>query len=70
MGAQADIETEGTMTSSQELALREKRELTAKGEKTVPGRYYVPYTDIYETDETLTAESEPRRTVIPTQGGH
>lgn len=58
MGAQADIETEGTMTSSQELALREKRELTAKEEKTVPGRYYVPYTDIYETDETLTVVME------------
>ncbi len=46
------------MTSSQELALREKRELTAKEEKTVPGRYYVPYTDIYETDETLTVVME------------
>ena len=46
------------MTSSQELALREKRELTAKEEKTVPGRYYVPYTDIYETDKTLTVVME------------
>ena len=37
-------EAEGAMTSSQELAVREKRELAAKGEKTIPGRFYVPYT--------------------------
>ncbi len=46
------------MASSQELALREKKELVAKEEKTVPGRYYVPYTDIYETDEALTVVME------------
>lgn len=46
------------MASSQELALREKKELVAKEEKTVPGRYYVPYTDIYETDEALTVLME------------
>lgn len=46
------------MTSSQELALREKRELTAKEEKTASGRYYVPFTDIYETEETLTVVME------------
>lgn len=46
------------MVSSQELALREKKELAAKEEKTVPGRYYIPYTDIYETDETLTVVME------------
>ena len=49
---------EGTMTGSQELAVREKRELAAKGEKTVPGRFYVPYTDVYETDEALTLVME------------
>src|ERR1700722_18417313 len=58
MSAQVDAETEGTMESSQELALREKKELAAKEEKTVPGRYYIPYTDIYETDETLTVVME------------
>jgi HSP20 family molecular chaperone IbpA len=58
MSAQVDAETEGTMASSQALALREKKELAAKEEKTVPGRYYVPYTDIYETDETLTVVME------------
>jgi HSP20 family protein len=58
MNAQADAKTEGTMASSQELALREKKELATKEEKTVPGRYYVPYTDICETDETLTVVME------------
>jgi HSP20 family molecular chaperone IbpA len=42
------------MVAAQELAVREKKELTAKEEKTVPGRFYVPYADIYETDEALT----------------
>jgi HSP20 family protein len=41
------------MVSPQELAVREKRELTTKSEKTVPGRFYVPYAGIYETDEAL-----------------
>ena len=41
------------MASAQELAVREKKELVTKEEKTVPGRYYVPYADIYETDEAL-----------------
>jgi HSP20 family molecular chaperone IbpA len=43
---------------SQELALREKRELVGRDEKTVPGRFYVPYADIYETDEALTVLME------------
>jgi HSP20 family protein len=41
------------MATSQELALREKKELATKDEKTVPGRFYVPYSDIYETDDAL-----------------
>lgn len=41
------------MATAQELAVRDKQELVAKDEKTVPGRYYVPFADIYETDETL-----------------
>jgi HSP20 family protein len=49
---------EGTMTTSQELAVREKRELVSKDEKTVPGRFYVPYTDVYETDDALTLVME------------
>jgi HSP20 family molecular chaperone IbpA len=46
------------MAPSQELAVREKRELMSKDEKTVPGRFYVPYSDIYETDEALTVLME------------
>jgi HSP20 family molecular chaperone IbpA len=42
------------MSDTQNLAVREKQELTAKQEKTVPGRYFVPAADIYETDEALT----------------
>ena len=46
------------MAQSQELAVREKRELVGRDEKTVPGRFYVPYADIYETDEALTVLME------------
>ena len=42
------------MSGSQELAVREKQELAQQQEKTVPGRYYVPAADIFETEETLT----------------
>ena len=41
------------MASPQELAVRDKKELVTKEEKTVPGRYYVPYADIYDTDNAL-----------------
>ena len=44
--------------AAQELAVHEKRELVSKEEKTVPGRYYIPYTDIHETDEALTVVME------------
>jgi HSP20 family protein len=46
------------MADQQELAVREKRELAAQEEKTVPGRFYVPYTDVYETEEALTLVME------------
>ena len=42
------------MSDSQELAVREKQELAQQEEKTIPGRYYVPAADIFETDEALT----------------
>jgi HSP20 family protein len=41
------------MEPSQDLALRQKQEVAAKEERTVPGRYYTPVTDIYETDTGL-----------------
>jgi HSP20 family molecular chaperone IbpA len=46
------------MAKSQELAVRDKKELVTKEEKTVPARYYVPDTDIYETGEALTLVME------------
>jgi HSP20 family molecular chaperone IbpA len=49
---------EDTMATAQELAVREKNELVTKDEKTVPGRYYVPSADIFETDEALSVVME------------
>jgi HSP20 family protein len=46
------------MARSQELEVQEKKELVSKEENTVPSRYYLPNTDIYETDETLTVVME------------
>jgi len=45
------------MATSQELSVPEKKEL-AGSEKTVPGRYYIPSTDVYETDDGLTLVME------------
>jgi HSP20 family molecular chaperone IbpA len=39
--------------SDQSLQVQEKKELVPKGEKTVPARYYVPTSDIYETEDAL-----------------
>lgn len=41
------------MSGPQELAVREKQELASKEEKTIPGRYFVPAADIFETDQAL-----------------
>jgi HSP20 family molecular chaperone IbpA len=49
---------EGTMAKSRALEVQEKKELASKEEKTVPAKYYVPNTDIYETDEALTVVME------------
>jgi HSP20 family molecular chaperone IbpA len=38
--------------------VREKREVAAREERTVPGRFYVPTTDVYETEEALTVVME------------
>ena len=46
------------MATAQELAVREKKELVSKEEKTVPGRYYIPYADIHETEDALTVVME------------
>ena len=53
MTAQPKAKKGTTMVEKQELSVREKKELVAKEEKTIPGRYYIPYADIYETDYAL-----------------
>jgi HSP20 family protein len=46
------------MADSRALEVQEKKELATKEEKTVPARYYVPNTDIFESDEALTVVME------------
>lgn len=46
------------MSTAQEIALRDKKELVSKDEKTVPGRHYMPYGDIYETENALSVVLE------------
>jgi len=46
------------MSDEQQVAVRQKQEVSAKDEKTVPGRFYAPATDIYETDDALTVVME------------
>ena len=46
------------MARSQALEVQEKKELVSKEEKTVPGRYFVPNTDIYETEDALVVVME------------
>jgi len=46
------------MAETHEIAVRDKKELVGKQEKTIPGRFYVPYADIYETDEALSVVLE------------
>ena len=41
------------MTGQKPLEVQEKKEVVAKGEKTVPARFYVPNTDIRETEDAL-----------------
>ena len=46
------------MATSQALEVQEKKELVSKEEKTVPARYFVPTTDIFETTDALTVVME------------
>jgi len=41
------------MSDTQNLPVQEKKELQSKEEQTVPARYYVPPTDIFETQDEL-----------------
>ena len=47
-----------TMTQSRALQPQEKKELVSKEETTVPVRYFVPTTDIFETEDALTVVME------------
>jgi HSP20 family protein len=53
----AETDTAKAASVSQELAVQEKKELAGE-EKTVPGRFFVPSTDVYETEEGLTLVME------------
>lgn len=44
--------------TSKSLEVQEKKELLEKEEKTVPARYFIPSTDIYETTDALTVVME------------
>lgn len=44
--------------TSKSLEVQEKKELVEKEEKTVPARYFIPSTDIYETTDALTVVME------------
>ena len=46
------------MATSQALEAQQKKELVSKEEKTVPARYFVPTTDIFETADALTVVME------------
>ncbi|RBP14105.1 HSP20 family molecular chaperone IbpA [Roseiarcus fermentans] len=46
------------MADNKEMAVREKKELLAREERTVPGRSFVPSADIYETEEALAVVME------------
>lgn len=46
------------MTESKVLDKVEKKELESEQEKTVPGKHYVPYTDIFEKDDSLVVVME------------
>jgi len=45
-------------SQSQALQSQEKKELVSKDETTVPVRYFVPITDIFETEDALTVVME------------
>ena len=46
------------MAQSQALEVQHKKELVSKEEKTVPARYFVPSTDIFETEDALVVVME------------
>jgi HSP20 family molecular chaperone IbpA len=49
---------EAKMAQSQALEVQDKKELVSKDETTTPIRYFVPTTDIFETEDALTVVME------------
>jgi len=49
---------EALMKTTQSLEVKEKQEVAAKEETTVPARYFVPSTDIFETEDALIVAME------------
>src|SRR5215212_2940206 len=46
------------MANEHAMEVQQKREAQTQGEKTVPARFYMPPTDIYETEDALTVLME------------
>jgi HSP20 family molecular chaperone IbpA len=46
------------MVKSRELEVQKKKELAGKSESTIPAKYFLPNTDIFETGEALTIVME------------
>jgi HSP20 family protein len=46
------------MATGKSLEIQQKKEMVSKEEKTTPARYFVPQTDIYESDDALTVVME------------
>ena len=46
------------MAQSQALEVQQKKELTSKEENTVPSRYFIPTTDIFEVEDALVVVME------------
>ena len=46
------------MADQTELQVQEKKEVAEGSETTVPARYYVPHTDIFENEDALTVVME------------
>ncbi len=50
--------TEPQVTPQQEVQVQEKQEVEKAAESTIAARYYMPTTDIYETNDALTVVME------------
>jgi HSP20 family molecular chaperone IbpA len=50
--------TQGSRANSERLSASEKKELSGGQEKTAPGRFFIPATDVFETEGGLTLVME------------